>query len=234
MDFSIRKPHEFEEVDDFNFKGPKFKRFLRDLKFINTYLGSNPAIVSTIIKTIKSNNYKEVTIVDIGSGGGDLLMTLAKAFRKKKIKAKLIGVDINDNCIEYAKEKSKEFSEISYLKGNILSSNFIVPLCDILVSSHFVDHLEDKEIIAFIEKAKHSVKHKILITEAERIRFVYYLFKYSGFILFSKITIRDCLNAIRRAFKKKELNTLLMQNQITNFNIKRVWAFHLLLTINNK
>ncbi len=66
---------------------------MKELDIINTYLGGH-AITLNGFKNLLGKK-KQTSICEIGCGGGDNLNVISKWCKKKSIKIKLIGVDVN-------------------------------------------------------------------------------------------------------------------------------------------
>ena len=217
-------------MDDFSLQGVELERTLDGLSVINKFLGNTDATLSSVIEVL-ANNSGELTIVDLGCGGGDNLREIGKwCFKNNRI-INLIGIDGNPNILEFA--KSKVGISIEYIQGDILSPNFRLPECDILISSHFMYHFSDAELVRFIDSCKSKVTTEIIFSELVRSSFAYSLFKYMGFLLpFSSMVKNDGLLAISRSFRKNELKSIMQKTKFTQYTIKSKWAFRCLLTIN--
>lgn len=73
-------------------------------------------IVEEVLKLKPRNK----TIIDIGTGSGNIIITLAK---NTKLKNKFIGIDISDKALHIAKQNAKKHKinkKIKFLKGNLL------------------------------------------------------------------------------------------------------------------
>ena len=79
---------------------------MKELDFINAHLGGHAITVKGFKKLMGSS--KKISICEIGCGGGDNINALATFCTKNKIDAKFTGIDINAECIDYAKEKSTD------------------------------------------------------------------------------------------------------------------------------
>src|ERR1700685_68370 len=99
MDFSIRSyKKELLDRDDIPFDA--IKKNMEELEFINKYLGGHLITLNGFKKLL--NDKKEITVCEIGCGGGDNLVAIYKWCKKKNIKVKFIGIDINPDCIAFA------------------------------------------------------------------------------------------------------------------------------------
>jgi len=83
-----------EIMDDFSLEGPILRDTLDKLAMINKFLGGNIVTINGVKSIIKNHSKsKEITIIDLGCGGGDILRDLAKYGQKKGYRFKLIGID---------------------------------------------------------------------------------------------------------------------------------------------
>ena len=139
-----------EIMDDFSMEGDLLQRTLDRLGWINRWLGGNQITLkglNSLLKNIPAE--QEVTIVDLGCGNGDMLRVIADVARKKRQKVKLIGIDANKFTINYARQQSVNYPEISYLHDTIPSSVFSELTYDIVLSTLFFHHFTHTE---FAEK----------------------------------------------------------------------------------
>lgn len=220
-----------ELLDNLHLEGKDLNRILNQLATINRLFGSNANLISGIEGLIKQRS-KVYHIVDLGCGGGDSLMAIAKWAEKKGITVELTGIDGNQHSIDYAISKNKDRYPINFQARDILADNFQLPECDILVSSHFIYHLSDREIFTFFNQAQRTVSTGVVINDLERNSISPILFWFFARLAFLHPTVRkDGMLAIRRSFKKNELESILQKTNVTNYRLKRVPIFRLLLTI---
>ena len=74
---------------------------LKELNFINTWLGGHSITIEGVKRLVLQN--EKLTVCEIGCGGGDNLNAIYKWCKKKKIQADFIGIDMKAECIEFAK-----------------------------------------------------------------------------------------------------------------------------------
>src|SRR5690242_11380897 len=96
-----------ELMDQPDIPPPDLERNLRELAFINTYLGGHAvtlnALDQVILKDPSTRNAAKIwRIADLGSGGGDNLKAIRKWAQHRKIQVELTGIDLNPVMIRYA------------------------------------------------------------------------------------------------------------------------------------
>ena len=219
-----KRSHIIEDLDNFDFQGKELEKTLDGLCKINRWFGNTNQTLRFVQTEIKENQVK--TIVDLGCGGGDNLRAIAQWCEANDKQVKLIGIDGNKYILEYAKSKGHE--GINYIQADVLSPDFEIPPCDLLMSSHFMYHFEDEELVKFLKKAKQKTKRKVFFSELERNIFAFLLFTFIG-VAFGRIVKSDGLKAIKRAFRKKELETILRRSGFQHFSVQRKIWFRLLV-----
>lgn len=216
---------ETEIMDDFNFEGKALRDNLDILSGINKWLGGNQVSLDGIKKLIKRlPKEKELVIVDLGCGNGDMLRRVAKLGKKLGYNFKLIGIDANKDSIQYATLLSLGFPNISYVQMNIFSEEFKEMHYDIVLSTLFLHHLNDKEILDKLSLLKDQARLGIVVNDLHRNKMAYFLFSIISFFINNKVIRNDGLVSIRRGFKKVELENFANQLQIKS-DISWKWAF---------
>src|SRR5688572_6810741 len=102
---SYRK--ELLDRDDIPFKD--IKRNMQELDFINRKLGGHDITLDGIVALLQHTPVfnKQLNIVEIGCGGGDNLRAIKEWAKYIKLPVALLGIDINEECITYAKSQER-------------------------------------------------------------------------------------------------------------------------------
>ncbi len=222
-----------ENLDNFELKGPELTETLESLGWINRWLGNHNFLLKELTALI--NKYPEQTnfrIVDLGCGGGDVLRKIEKRFKAKSIHFDLIGIDANAHSLAYAKLQSSAQSCISFQHADILADDFRIPTCDILISSHFIYHFSDKGLAQFIQNNSANFKLGFINSGLRNSKVALFLFKYFSWLLpITNMAKLDGQQAIKSAFKKSQLISILESIPNLQFEIKSSLFFRLTLII---
>lgn len=214
-----------EIMDDFTLRGKGLRENLDILSRINWWLGGNHVTIDGIDKILKAENVNEkVKVVDLGCGNGDMLRRIAKMGFRKGYQFELIGIDANADTIDYATELSGTHDNISYFQLDIFSKEFEKLEYDIVLSTLFLHHLKDEDIISKLNLLCKNASLGIVINDLHRNKLAYFLFNIISFFINNKIIRNDGLISILRGFKKNELEHF---SEVINmpFSIKWKWAF---------
>jgi 2-polyprenyl-3-methyl-5-hydroxy-6-metoxy-1,4-benzoquinol methylase len=234
MDFFIntkQRTDKEELMDDFSIGGDLLRDTLDKLENINRWLGGNKVTIQGL-KTILNGQSKkqEIIIIDVGCGHGDILRDVAKFGRKHNYKFKLIGLDANPTAIEYAKELSVEYPELSFETQDIFSNEFKNRKVDIVLATLFFHHFKVPELTSFLENTIKQTKIGVVVNDLHRNKLAYYLFMLLSIFISNKMIIEDGLTSILRGFKRKDLEKISSKINIKT-NISWKWAFRFLWII---
>ena len=166
-----------EIMDDFTLEGIHLRENLDILATINKWLGGNQITLNGIKKLVDGlSKDKKIRIVDLGCGNGDLLRRISKLGAQLGYNFDLVGIDANKDSINYAKELSEGYENITYLQLNIFSEEFKAYEYDIALLTLFLHHLNNKEIIENLNHLKNKAKLGIVVNDLHRNKIAYFLF----------------------------------------------------------
>ncbi len=221
-----KRSHIAEDLDNLELKGKELTGVLDGLSRINRLFGNTKDTLKAVQKQFKKHEIK--TIVDLGCGGADNLIAIAKWCKAKKKNVKLIGIDGNQNTLDYARSKSQ--FEIEFQQADILHPDFEIPECDLLISSHFIYHFKDEELIALLKRSLTKVNVALIFSELKRDRKAYSLFNNVGGFYGSAIR-SDGLKAIERSFTIDEIFDILDAVGMINIDVESKRWFRYIATI---
>jgi 2-polyprenyl-3-methyl-5-hydroxy-6-metoxy-1,4-benzoquinol methylase len=225
-DFSTRSS-EAEIMDDLNCTGYVLERTLRELEIINKWLGGNRITIDALEQLLESYpKDREITIVDLGCGGGDMLRIIDSWGKNKKFRLILTGIDANPNIVAFAKQNLAPYPHIQFQTLNIFSEEFRSQKYDIVIGTLFYHHFSNDQLIQFFRQLKKQVAIGFIINDIHRHWFAYYSIKLLT-QSFSKSSMvkYDAPLSVLRAFKGRELRKMLERTAAENFTIRWKWAF---------
>lgn len=221
-----------EIMDDLNCSGPVVDQALRELEFINKWLGGNAVTLSGLNKVLSNCSQRQLKIADLGCGGGDMLMLISDHLKNKGFKARLTGIDANPNIIAYAEKNTIAYPEINFKSTDILSAEFRKESFDIVFATLFFHHFTSNELIELFKHLNNTTRCGIVINDLHRHSLAYYSIKFLTKI-FSKSTmvVNDAPLSVHRGFTREELEEILKGAGISSYSLKWKWAFRWQLVI---
>jgi 2-polyprenyl-3-methyl-5-hydroxy-6-metoxy-1,4-benzoquinol methylase len=224
MDFSVRS-EELELMDDPNMEFELLDAAYADINKCNRLLGGESITIDAVWELVKESGKKSYTILDMGCGDGTMLRKLSKHLSKHGVSHDMIGVDLRDDVLRIAKEKSSQYPNINFKKEDILKADSSLS-CDILINTLTMHHFDENRIDAFLNKFVSLAKIGVVINDLQRSKIAYTLFKVFGFFFIkTKIAKYDGLVSISKGFKKAELIELSKKIPSVTHIIRWKWAF---------
>jgi len=225
------RSYEPELLDADTIDSQVLSKNLKEIAFINKWLGGDHVSIKGIRKIIGPKKIKNLRFADIGCGSGDTLQLIAKWGSKRKIDVILTGIDLKKECIDLAKETITSASPV-LIQSDYRDVDLTTIKPDIIHASLFLHHLTDESIIEFL---KNAVKHAtigVVINDLHRHPLAYYSIKWITRLFPSSYLVRnDAPLSVWRAFSRKEIEKFCLKAQVTEYSITWHWAFRWLLVI---
>ncbi|MES2874851.1 MAG: methyltransferase domain-containing protein [Bacteroidota bacterium] len=230
-DFSRRSTDE-EMMDDFSLGHGIIDPIMDELEIVNTMLGGYGVFISAFkVMQLKDG----MSISDWGCGGGDSLRKIALWARKRDLKLTFVGIDATSAAVEYAREKSGDFPEITYILSDVMSDDLHTNQFDIVISSLFTHHFQDADWMKLIKKMSDCASTAVIVNDLHRHWFAYYSIGIlTSFFSKSEMVKHDSKVSVMRSFKRIEIINLLHKAGVRNYTLKWMWAFRWQLCIDSK
>lgn len=152
--------HNISKVDQFNFKEWKFVTFEK-LKDRN---------IDSLIKQINKNKKKNISILEVGCGAGEIGARLLLAIKNKK-KINYCGLDFSKQNIIEGKKGFKKLIKDNKIEWNFINKNFLrfdiknKKKFDFVFCSSVIEMINDNKINIFIKKLCEKSKEGVFLNE---------------------------------------------------------------------
>lgn len=171
-------------------------------------------LVDWIINTHQTSNYKQLHILDIGTGSGCIAISLAKNLPNSKV----FGLDVSKEALDIAKQNAKLNNlEVKFIEADILNCDFEFDdfEFDIIVSNPpYVRELEKEKMSANVLKYE---PHLALFVENEdSLLFYKKISQFANKILSSKGQLFFEINE----YLGKEMFNLLKDEEFVDIELK--------------
>ena len=220
-----KRSTEPEIMDDLQYAGSMMDQTLKELEVINRWLGGNDVTLHALGRLADGKSLQYLDIADLGCGRGDMLRHIQRWAHRRKTGVSLTGIDANPYIIEAARKNLND-STVNLRAVNILSEEFETLHYDIVIGTLFYHHFTDDELISFFSRLRNQCKLGFIINDIHRHPFAYYSIKMLT-QLFSKSDMVkfDAPLSVLRAFKKSELENILVRAGCTRYSLRWRWAF---------
>jgi 2-polyprenyl-3-methyl-5-hydroxy-6-metoxy-1,4-benzoquinol methylase len=227
MNFSARS-YKKELLDGENISAVDIRQNMRELDFINTWLGGHTITLAGFRQLLQ--NRKKVSVCEMGCGGGDNLLAIYRWCTRNGIEVQLTGIDYNQDCISVAAAQlpvgvtrlvTADYKEVAL--GDQKP--------DIIFSSLFCHHFTNEELLYMLQWMHDNAGTGFFINDLHRHFLAFYSIKILT-RLFSKsyLVKNDAPLSVQRGFVRREWIDLLERSGIASFRVKWKWAFRWLIT----
>jgi SAM-dependent methyltransferase len=214
IDFRRRaSPRELPELMDGDCSYEDFRDCLSSLEQVNRWLrGYRPTLAW--LERLPRERHEPMHIVDVGSGGGDLLRQIAHWFRRRRMPVQLTGIDLNPYAARAAAESTPAELGIAWVTGDALAYQPEKPV-DIVASSLTAHHLEDEEIVALLRWMEATARVGWFLNDLERSERTCRMFGWiAGMMGWHRFVRHDGPVSFRRAFRKEDWVRLLAAAEV--------------------
>lgn len=220
------RSHQPERIDTGDYTPEEYERFLHEIAFINRFLGDRRALRKSLFREIERAGLKEFSVLDVGSGSGELLRTTAGFARGSGRKALLTGVDLNELSASMTLSMSQAVPEISSVRGDAFALPFADESFDYAISSLFFHHLADEQIVVVLREMNRVARRGVFVIDLHRHPAAYFLYKlFCSAFRISPLVSQDGALSIRKGFRVDDLRLLAPASEIS-----RVFPFRLVLS----
>jgi SAM-dependent methyltransferase len=220
-----------EILDQDNIPFEDIKRNMQELDVINTRLGGHEITISgfsNLAKHIKDPAIA-IHVVEIGCGGGDNLRAIKKWSIKNEIEVNLTGIDLNPECILFAKNLEAN-KGIQFIHSDYQHVRFEIKPA-IIFSSLFCHHFNDDELVFMLKWMHANSETGFFINDLHRHPMAYYSIKFLTTIFSKSYLVKnDAPLSVLRGFKRKDWINAFEKAGIKNFTCEWKWAFRWLVT----
>lgn len=228
MDFS-RRSYKKELLDGEDLPFDAIERNMYELEIINQRLGGHRISIQGFREL--GGDRQSLTICEIGCGGGDNLVAIHRYCLAKNINIRMIGIDINPDCIAVAKKKLLT-TEARFISSDYKLVHFDREKPDIVFASLFCHHFTDEELRSVLAWMKENARLGLFINDLHRSPLAYYSIRcLTRFFSRSWLVKHDAPLSVLRGFRRKEWKQILEAAGISSYSIRWMWAFRWLVTI---
>lgn len=223
-----------ELIDNPDIPFKEWSLCLHELNVINTRLGGHAITIRGIRSLIRP--YKnEMTIAEIGCGGGDNLKAIHHWNKHAKLNIRYIGIDLNKACIDFARLNCKEMLNAHFIHADYRHVAFPEEKPDVIFSSLFCHHFKNDQLTEMLQWLTLNTQKGFFINDLQRHPVAYYAIKLLTKVFSrSNLIKNDAPVSVLRGFHKNEWKQLLRKAGIKNYKLRWQWAFRYLIIVKNE
>lgn len=197
-----------EAMDEPDCDAEMLERTYAQFRWVNPFVSGWRGMYRREIRPLLSPRHP-LTLLDVGSGGGDVSRSLADWAARDGLRLEVTGIDPDPRAQAFA-SSGPPVPGLSFRRA--LSSDLVAEGArfDFVVSNHVLHHLTPQELGGLLFDSERLCTARVLHADIARSRFAYLGFGLATAPFFRRSFIRDDgLISIRRSYTPDELRPVL-------------------------
>jgi len=212
-----------EQMDDPSLDPRVYDEVLKGLGRVNSWTFAARPTLAFLARATRGRS--GFSLLDVGSGEGGMLRTIAEWARRRGFDARLTGIDLNPKSEHVARAMTPAGMPIAYATGDYRDLGRF----DLVVSSLVAHHMTDAQLRDFLRWMESNAERGWFVNDLHRHRFA-----YSGYPLLARllrvhqIVREDGRLSIARAFRPADWRSTLAEAGIAEgARVSRYFPFRL-------
>ena len=202
MDFSVRAEGP-EILDGDDVGADTFERVMHDLASVSRVMLAHAPTIGFLQRATRAlPRGHAISVLDVGSGEGDLLRRIRRWADRRGLRATLQGVDLNPRSAVAARRRTPTAMRIDYATGDVFEH---ARGADFVVSSLFTHHLTDTQVTRFLRWMEDHAARGWFVNDLHRHPVAYYGFGVAARLArWHRVVRLDGQMSVARGFRADE------------------------------
>lgn len=193
---------------------------MRDVVRANTFLGGTRAVVREINRVL-GELPSTATLLDVGTGMGDIPAAAQRSARRLGTALFTVGVDASQNLTRVSRR---------HLNAIVCADAAALPFrpksIDLVSCSQLIHHFESATAAAIIQEMDRVARHTVIVSDIRRSRLAAAGIWVTSFALrFHPVSRHDGVASVRRGFDREQLRSLILRATGVDPDVRRHAGF---------
>ena len=226
-----QRSYELEHLDKGDYTPEEYEGCIIELQRVNRWLGDTRAMRNSLLRDIAAAQLQSVSVLDVGAGSGELLRVIAGWAMETKRAARLVGLELNERSAREIVAGSKQYSQISSVRGDAFRVPFRDRQFDYVICSLFTHHFRDPQVVNLLQEMARVARRKIFVIDLHRNVVAYTFFTtIAKLFLHNRLIREDGALSILRSFTPDEFRTLGDKAKLKNVTVEEHFPSRLVLS----
>jgi SAM-dependent methyltransferase len=205
---------------------------LRNLRMINRRLGNYRSVVRGLNAWAGAQKIDRFSLLDIGTGSGDIPAVIARWARRKGMAAEISALEPEPVTAAQAAFQTRAFPEITVVRGDGMAPPFRAASFDVVLASQLLHHFSEENIVVLLRTWSKVARRAIIVSDLVRHPLAYY-----GIRLLTRLFTRNPMTrcdaplSVKRAFTLAEWHALFNQAAVGPVQIFAAFPFRVIALI---
>ncbi len=200
-----RDPGAPEMMDDPDCDRARLYNTYRQFRYINAALSRSRAVYRRWLRPAMRERSRTWTLLDIGFGGGDIPLELARWAANDGIDLHVTGIEIDARAVEYVRTLERP-PQVEFRLASTTDLLQNGERFDFVLSNHLLHHLTPEEFDGLLREAEQLARRRAVMVDLQRSDIAYAAFGTFTLPFFRGSYIRcDGLASLKRSYTYHEL-----------------------------
>lgn len=225
------RSNDLEHIDIGDYTPEEYEGCILELQRVNKWMGDARALRLSLLASVAQAGLRSFSVLDVASGSGELLRVVSDWGKQNKRLGNCVGLELNARSARAILEHSRHFAEIRAVRGDALRLPFADHSFDYVISSLFLHHLNDQQVVSVLREINRVARRQIFVIDLHRHPAAYFFYTTIGrLVLHTRLLREDGALSILRSFKPHELMNLGRVAELKDVQIVRRFPYRLVLS----
>jgi 2-polyprenyl-3-methyl-5-hydroxy-6-metoxy-1,4-benzoquinol methylase len=225
-----RRQRQPEEMDSPGIPETELTNVLEGLSLVNAVTMSLRIVWPDVVASVRRHPGRPVRILDVASGGGDMLIRLHHRASRHDLSIELSGCDLSPIAIAHARLAAKAAGAPIEFFQHDASEGPLPEGYDMIMSSLFLHHLSDHDAVVFLREAAARARDRVVVHDLVRSPLAFWFARLgTSFLLLNKICREDGRRSVEGAFTQREAAALAVSAGLSGAEMETRFPFRFLL-----
>ncbi|HEX7239696.1 MAG TPA: methyltransferase domain-containing protein [Longimicrobiaceae bacterium] len=159
-----------ERMDEPEVDRAELARSLHDLRGVNRWLGGRRVVLRHLEGMVRRLGGRAFTVLDVGTGSGDLPLAVARWARARGIGARITATDLHPRTLALAREHTARDPDVRVEPADALDLPYGPGAFDFALCSTALHHFEDPEAVRVLRELDRVARWGVVVNDLRRSR----------------------------------------------------------------
>lgn len=217
-----------EWLDDDLGTSEDIRKSFDDLWRINHWLGGVSGCLRLLDRYFSRRGSRHARILDVGAGDSRLAAHLQSELASRNRSVEFVALDRRLSHLRNGNHSPRMLSRVA---ADVAHLPFAEKSFDVVMCNLFLHHFSEDETVVLLRQFAGIASDAVLVNDLERNLLPYLFIRVAWPFARSLITRHDGAASVRQAYTRNELAALAVRAGFANFEVERLPAFRLGLSL---
>lgn len=211
----------------------ELERGLADIRAVNRWLGGERTALGAVTPLLRRLAAREVTVLDVATGSGDLPLALSKWARRAGLVARVTATDLHPATLAAARAYTAAEPNVQVRSADALDLPFEDDSFDLAMCHTALHHFDDHDAVRVLRELDRVARYGLVVTDLSRSGPALLGARLLAATVWRRhpVTRHDGPRSVRAAFTGRELRELAARAGLEGAKVSGHPVFRLALVV---